>query len=222
MNYRPRTDRPQGTRRQVLSADFRYPVLGDVISIVDLDLGNRSVTNDIENVLRRIELYRQGSIDCFSDHVSDKWCAGWREWDGEEAHFILWAKFWRKKLVANSAVGNARYVSFPFFVVSHTQCAKLPPLMTKSELQSALAEATETTKSTAGVFLDTLTLIAAKEIRKKGEFVLPGFGKLLKQKRKARMGFNPKTQTKIKIPAKTVVKFRVAKSVKDAVLGVKK
>jgi hypothetical protein len=46
--------------------------------------------------------------------------------------------------------------------------------MTKTELQSALAAATETTKSTAGVFLDTLDLIAAKEVRKTGEFVLPG------------------------------------------------
>jgi hypothetical protein len=49
---------------------------------------------------------------------------------------------------------------------------------------------------------------------------LPGFGKLVKQKRKARTGFNPKTQQKIKIPAKTVVKFRVAKAAKDAVLRV--
>jgi DNA-binding protein HU-beta len=64
--------------------------------------------------------------------------------------------------------------------------------------------------------------IAYKEIKKNGEFVLPGFGKLVKQKRKARTGFNPKTQQKIKIPAKTVVKFRVAKAAKDAVLGVKK
>jgi DNA-binding protein HU-beta len=61
-----------------------------------------------------------------------------------------------------------------------------------------------------------------KTIKKSGEFVLPGFGKLVKQKRKARTGFNPKTQQKIKIPAKTVVKFRVAKAAKDAVLGVKK
>ena len=51
----------------------------------------------------------------------------------------------------------------------------------------------------------------------------PGpFSKLVKQKRKAHTGFNPKTQQKIKIPAKTVVKFRVAKAAKDAVLGVKK
>jgi DNA-binding protein HU-beta len=94
--------------------------------------------------------------------------------------------------------------------------------MTKTELQSALAEATQTDKRTAGVFLDTLSDIAYKEIKKNGEFVLPGFGKLMKQKRKARTGFNPKTQQKIKIPAKTVVKFRVAKAAKDGVLGVKK
>src|ERR1700741_5034264 len=94
--------------------------------------------------------------------------------------------------------------------------------MTKSELQVALAAATETTKRTAVVFLDALSKLAYKEIKKNGEFVLPGFGKLVKQKRKARSGFNPKMQQKIKIPAKTVVKFRVAKVAKNGVLGVKK
>ena len=94
--------------------------------------------------------------------------------------------------------------------------------MTKAELQTALAAATQTDKKTAGVFLDTLSAIAYKETKKNGEFVLPGFGKLVKQKRKARTGFNPKTQQKIRIPAKTVVKFRVAKVAKDTVLGVKK
>jgi len=94
--------------------------------------------------------------------------------------------------------------------------------MTKPELQVALAAATETTKRTAGVFLDTLSTLAHKSVKKNGEFILPGFGKLVKQKRKARTGFNPKTQQKIKIPAKTVVKFRVAKAAKDAVLGLKK
>ena len=72
------------------------------------------------------------------------------------------------------------------------------------------------------MFLDTLGALAYKEIKKNGEFVLPGLGKLVKQKRKARRGFNPKTQEKIRIPAKTVVKFRVAKAVQNAVLGVKK
>ena len=94
--------------------------------------------------------------------------------------------------------------------------------MTKTELQTALATATNTDKRTAALFLDTLSSLAYKEIKKNGEFVLPGFGKLVKQKRKARTGINPKTLQKIKIPAKTVVKFRVAKVAKDAVLGVRK
>jgi DNA-binding protein HU-beta len=94
--------------------------------------------------------------------------------------------------------------------------------MTKTEFQSALAEATQTDKKTAGVFLDTLSDIAYKATKKNGEFVVPEFGKLVKQKRKARTGFNPKTQQKLRILAKTVLKFRVAKVAKDAVLGVKK
>ena len=94
--------------------------------------------------------------------------------------------------------------------------------MTKNELQIALAEATRTSKTTAGVFLNTLSTIAYKATKKNGEFVLPGIGKLVKQKRKARTGINPKTQQKIKIPAKTVIKFRVAEAARDAVLGAKK
>jgi len=58
--------------------------------------------------------------------------------------------------------------------------------MTKTELQLALAGATQTNKKTAGVFLDTLSALAYKTTKKNGEFVLPGFGKLVKQKRKAR------------------------------------
>ena len=79
--------------------------------------------------------------------------------------------------------------------------------MTKTELQSALAEATQTDKKTTGVFLDMLSGLAYKEIKKNGEFVLPGFGKLVKQKRKARAGFNPKTQQKIKIPSRPSSNF---------------
>ena len=94
--------------------------------------------------------------------------------------------------------------------------------MTKTELQGALAEATRTSKQTAGAFLDTLSGLAYKETKKNGEFVLPGFGKLVKQKRKARMGLNPQTRQKIRIPAKTVIKFRVFKVAKDAILGAKK
>ena len=94
--------------------------------------------------------------------------------------------------------------------------------MTKTKLETALAEATQTNRKTAGVFLDALSSIAYTAAKKSGEFVLPGFGKLVKQKRKARTGFNPKTQQRIKIPAKTVVKFRIAKTAKDGMLGGKK
>jgi DNA-binding protein HU-beta len=90
--------------------------------------------------------------------------------------------------------------------------------MTKSQIVTALAEKTGLAKKEIiGVF-DVLTTIAYKEVKKSGEFVLPGFGKLVKVKRKARMGVNPATGEKIKIAAKTVVKFRVAKAAKDAVL----
>src|SRR4029077_6836517 len=109
-----------------------------------------------------------------------------------------------------------------FLEIVQFRCHKPRLEMTKTELQIALAAATQTNKSTAGVFLDTLSNLAYKAIKKNGEFVLPGFGKLVKQKRKARTGVNPKTLEKIKIPAKTVVKFRVAKVAKDAILGVKK
>ena len=60
--------------------------------------------------------------------------------------------------------------------------------MTKPELQVALAAATETSKRTAGVFLDTLSNLAYKEIKKNGEFVLPGFGKLVKPEEEGALG----------------------------------
>ena len=115
--------------------------------------------------------------------------------------------------------GGGRYDSL---VSIRCLCHKRLLKMTKTEIQLALAEATQTDKKTAGVFLDTLSSLAYKTTKKTGEFVLPGFGKLVKQKRKARTGFNPKTQQKIRIVAKTVLKFRVAKVAKDTVLGVKK
>ena len=93
--------------------------------------------------------------------------------------------------------------------------------MTKSELQAALAEATQTDKKTAGAFLNALGPIAYKVVKKEGEFVLPGFGKLIKQKRPARTGFNPTTRQKMKVAAKTAVRFRVAKGAKDAILWAK-
>ncbi len=94
--------------------------------------------------------------------------------------------------------------------------------MTKTQLATELAEATGTNKKTAGQFLESLCSIAYAEAKKNGEFTVPGIGKLVKSNRKARMGRNPATGETIKIPAKTVVKFRVAKAAKDSVLGSKK
>lgn len=81
-----------------------------------------------------------------------------------------------------------------------------------------MADAVKLSKKEVGVILTEIANIAYKEVKKNGEFVLPGFGKLIKIKRKAREGRNPATGETIKIPAKTVVKFRVAKVVKDTVL----
>ena len=90
--------------------------------------------------------------------------------------------------------------------------------MTKSQLLTTLSETTELNKKDVASFLDELVALAYSEVKKNGEFILPGFGKLVKAHRKARMGRNPATGEEIKIAAKTVVKFRLAKAAKDAVL----
>jgi len=92
-------------------------------------------------------------------------------------------------------------------------------MMTKSAVMTALAQKTTLSKKQIlEVFDETLNL-ATKEA--KNGFVLPGFGKLVVANRKARMGRNPQTGEPIKIPAKRVCKFRLAKSLKDTVLGKK-
>jgi DNA-binding protein HU-beta len=91
--------------------------------------------------------------------------------------------------------------------------------MTKSEVLNALAEKLGKTRKEAAEMLDALVVLAYDEAKKSGEFTLPGLGKLLKKHREARMGRNPATGEQIKIPAKTVVKFRVAKAAKDSILS---
>lgn len=90
--------------------------------------------------------------------------------------------------------------------------------MTQSQMLDVLAKASSLKKSQVKTVVDALTDLALKEVKKSGEFTLKGIGKLVKKNRKARMGRNPATGATIKIPAKTVVKFRVAKAAKDAVL----
>jgi DNA-binding protein HU-beta len=89
--------------------------------------------------------------------------------------------------------------------------------MTKTQLVRALAEKVGTNNKTAATFLQTLTDVAVKETKKNGVFVLPGLGRLKKSQRKARMGRNPQTGEPIKIPAKTVAKFYLAKAAKDSI-----
>lgn len=88
--------------------------------------------------------------------------------------------------------------------------------MTKSQILAALAEKSGVSKKDVATLLDEMVTLAYKEVKSSGQFVVPGIGKLVKVNRKERMGRNPATGESIKIPAKTVVKFRVAKAAKEA------
>jgi len=83
---------------------------------------------------------------------------------------------------------------------------------------AAIAEAAGVTKKQAVLAYDKLLEIAYTGAKSPKGIVLPGLGKLIKQNRKARMGRNPATGEQIKIPAKVVAKFRLAKAAKDAVM----
>ena len=94
--------------------------------------------------------------------------------------------------------------------------------MTKSQIVAHLAEKTEIQKKTIVAVIEELVTLATKEVKNGGQFAIPGLGKAVKANRKARTGRNPQTGEPIKIPAKTVVKFRLAKAFKDAVVPSKK
>ncbi len=91
--------------------------------------------------------------------------------------------------------------------------------MTKSAIVACLAEKNELTKKQASAILESLVALAYKEAKK--GFTIPGLGKLVMVQRKARKGRNPATGEAIKIPAKKVLKFRIAKAAKDSILGKK-
>ncbi len=88
--------------------------------------------------------------------------------------------------------------------------------MTKTQILAALADAAGITKKQAAATVDALVSLAYKNA--KDGFMIPGLGKLVLVQRKARMGINPQTKEPIKIPARKVVKFRIAKQAKDAIL----
>jgi len=91
--------------------------------------------------------------------------------------------------------------------------------MTKSQVTKHFAEKFELPRKTAAAILEEVAGLAVTQTKKSGVFVIPGIGKLVKVKRKARMGRNPATGEAIKIPAKTVVKMRLSKTCKEAVLA---
>jgi DNA-binding protein HU-beta len=91
--------------------------------------------------------------------------------------------------------------------------------LTKSQIAEHLAEKSGLTKRAMVQVLDDFAALAYREA--KNVFTLPGLGKLKLANRKARIGRNPQTGKEIKIPAKRVVKFRVVKAAKDAILGKK-
>ena len=94
--------------------------------------------------------------------------------------------------------------------------------MTQTQLIKEIAESSGVANKVAKQILESLSAIAVRETKKNGVFVVPGLGRLVRVDRKARVGRNPATGASIKIPAKKVVKFRIAKAVKDAIVPPKK
>lgn len=90
--------------------------------------------------------------------------------------------------------------------------------LTKAQIMSALSEKWGVSKKDASEHYDKFIEVVYHEIKRAGEFVMPGLGKLVKKNRPARMGRNPATGESIKIPAKTVIKFSVSKAAKEALL----
>jgi DNA-binding protein HU-beta len=92
---------------------------------------------------------------------------------------------------------------------------------TKADIIAKIADDAGITKVQAKAALESLTTQVYKGAKSKDGFTVPGIGKLIKHRRKARKGHNPATGEQIKIPAKTILKFRVAKAATDAVVGKK-
>jgi DNA-binding protein HU-beta len=119
---------------------------------------------------------------------------------------------------------RAAFTGGPYIesVVENQRRSMASQRLTQTQLVRNLAESCEVNNKVARQFLDSLSSVAIAEVKKNGVFVLPGIGRLVRQDRKARVGRNPATGETIKIPAKKVVKFRVAKAAKDAIVPPKK
>ena len=90
--------------------------------------------------------------------------------------------------------------------------------LTKTQIVAQFAEKMQIPKKQSAAYFESLADLAIKETKRTGQFVIPGLGKLVRSVRNARKGRNPQTGEEIQSPKKTVVKFRVAKACKDAVV----
>lgn len=91
--------------------------------------------------------------------------------------------------------------------------------LTQTEIVNRLADKSGLKRAQAKEFMNELANLAMGEVKRSGEFTMPGFGKLVLSERKEREGRNPATGAKITIPAKTTLKFRLGKAMKDSVGG---
>jgi DNA-binding protein HU-beta len=116
---------------------------------------------------------------------------------------------------------RADSLTFPLHqrAIAFTAFAPMAKALSKSQIAASLAETVGLTKKQAVQTMEALVALAYKNA--KNSFTIPGLGKIVLVNRKARMGRNPATGETIKIAAKRVVKFRVAKAAKDAILGSK-
>jgi DNA-binding protein HU-beta len=119
-----------------------------------------------------------------------------------------------EKMLNFSSIFRLKHLGFVSIDTSHMAKA-----LTKSQIAASLADSVGITKKQAIQTVEALVQLAYKNA--KNSFTVPGLGKLVLVNRKARIGRNPATGAEIKIPAKRVVKFRVAKAAKDSILGVK-
>lgn len=94
--------------------------------------------------------------------------------------------------------------------------------MSQSEVVNHFAERFDMKRAQVKELFEEMANLATREVKESGEFVLPGFGKLVLSERKAREGRNPQTGETIQIPAKTTLKFRLSKGMKDSVVPKKK
>jgi DNA-binding protein HU-beta len=94
--------------------------------------------------------------------------------------------------------------------------------MTQAQIITALADKCDLNKKVVKDLLEAMTELAVKETKRSGVFVVPGLGRLVKSERKARIGRNPATGEQIKIPARKVVKFKIAKATQDQIVPPKK